>query len=310
MNRKDDKSNNYKRDMSSCKRETNRKDKVKGNVPYVKDDYTGMIYMIVPVLIISMILLICVSYFRSPDDGADKDVKPVMEEVDKEPQALSTPESSVRPEDRTDEIYTYLQGPQSWKKKREWSGSWGKKHMDGGSFGGFGCGLCCLANVYSSVTPYRCTPVQMYKYAKKVTGYGGGGAISWGYMRRTLTKLGFEAKARKKPQSYKSFQKQISSSICSIVLVSSNDSKCYWKDTPGHYVTIFLYDEKKDKVFLADSGDPEHNRKWISLKKIYRSLKTASDWQYITVKSFDDSKCGWKNDNVKGKWVKPGYIED
>lgn len=303
MSNKDTNCKNNKKDEN--------KNRDKGRTVFNKDDYTRMIYVIVPLLVISIIILFSVWYFRSPDGyESDKEVEPVLEEVVKEPQVLSTPEPAAGSEDKTAGIYTYLQGPRSWKRKIEWSGSWGKKYMDGSSFGGFGCGLCCLANVYSSVTPYRCTPVQMYKYAKKVTGYGGGGAISWGYMRRTLTKLGFESKARKKPRSYKKFQEQISSSLCSIVLVSSNDSKCYWKDTPGHYVTIFLYDKDKDRVFLADSGDPDHNRKWISLKKIYRSLKTASDWQYITVKSFDDSKCGWKNDNVKGKWVKPEYIEE
>lgn len=294
MNRKDNKRKNFIND------------KIKDSASDMKNNYTGMIYAIVPVLVISIILLLCVSHFRNSDDySKDKGIKPALEEVTKEPQVSSTPKPTVSPKDKTESIYTYLQGPQSWKKRREWSGKWGKTYMDGGSFGGFGCGLCCLANVYSSVTPYRCTPVQMYSYAKKVTYYEGGGAIAWGYMRRTLTKLGFSTDIKKKPRSYKSFQKQVSSSLCSIVLVSSYDSKCYWKDTPGHYVTIFLYDKEDDKVFLADSGDPKHNRRWVSLKKIYRSLKTSSNWQYINVKSFDDGKCAWKNKNVKGKWVKP-----
>lgn len=50
-------------------------------------------------------------------------------------QAAATPS----PEDG---IYTYLQGPKSWKERREWSGKWGKTFYDGQSFGAFGCGFC------------------------------------------------------------------------------------------------------------------------------------------------------------------------
>ena len=52
-------------------------------------------------------------------------------------QAVATPS----PEDG---IYTYLQGPKSWKERREWSGKWGKTFYDGKSFGAFGCVLCAL----------------------------------------------------------------------------------------------------------------------------------------------------------------------
>lgn len=201
-------------------------------------------------------------------------------------------------------IYTYLQGPKSWGQRLKWSGEWGTTFYDGGSFGGFGCGLCCIANVYSSLTKYKCTPVQAYSYAKTHTGYGGGGAIDWGYMRRTLTSLGFQCKVKRKPSSYQKFQREIASKQCAIVLVSSYNSTCYWKETPGHYVTIFLYDKEKDKVFLADSGDPEHNRHWVSLKKIYRSLKTSSPWQYLSVGTYDRQKDSWKHKNANGNWIR------
>lgn len=222
----------------------------------------------------------------------------------KSEQKADSPQKTPSISEREKEVYTFLQGPKSWKKKRIWSGEWGEKFYDGGSFGGFGCGLCCIANVYSTISPYACSPVDAYAFAKKHTDYAGGGAISWGYMRRALEKMGCSAEAAKKPDSYTAFQERIKALTCAIVLVSSNDSECYWKDTPGHYVTIFLYDEKKDTVFLADSGDPHHNRKRISLKKIYRSLKTGSDWQFMAVKGYQKENDIWKHKKAAGNWVK------
>lgn len=211
------------------------------------------------------------------------------------------PKPTPKPEEG---IYSYLQGPKSWGKRLKWSGDWGVTYFDGGSFGGFGCGLCCIANIYSSLTRYQCTPVDAYKYAKKHTGYSGGGAIDWGYMRKSLSSMGFDCKVHRKPLSYEKFKRQIKKSKAAVVLVSSNNSTCYWKNTPGHYVTIFLYDETSDKVFLADSGDPNHNRHWVSLKKIYDSLKTSSPWQFLAVTGYQEHLDGWKHKNVKGNWVK------
>ena len=262
-------------------------------------------------LIAAIVNLIRIGNFELKENDAKETSASDMTVVTQSPMPTDNgaDDNSISVREKTESVYTYLQGPKSWSKKREWSGYWGKKHIDGSSFGAYGCGLCCLANIYSSLTPYRCTPVQMYKYTKKVTGYGGGGAIAWGYMRRTLDKVGFTTEIKRKPRSYEIFRKQIKSSMCSLVLVSSYDSDCYWKDTPGHYVTIFLYDSETDKVFLADSGVPEHNRQWVSLKKIYRSLKTSSDWQYIDVKSFDKGRCNWKNKKLTGRWIRPDYIK-
>lgn len=256
-----------------------------------------------------LIIIICacfviqkkVQYNRAKEtmSGQVQQEQPVPTESP-EPTATAVPEVTARPEAG---IYTYLQGPKSWGKRLAWSGEWGEKIYDGNSFGGFGCGLCCMANVYCSQTKYKCTPVDMYRYTKKTTDYYGGGAIEWGYMRQTLSSLGFDCRVRKKPAAYEEFKKQIEAGECAIVLVCSGDSTCYWKDTPGHYVTIFLYDKEGDRVFLADSGDPEHNRHWVKLKKIYRSLKTASSWQYLTVASYDEEQDQWKHKTVKGNWV-------
>lgn len=202
-------------------------------------------------------------------------------------------------------VYTYLQGPKSWKRRLDWSGKWGKTMYDGGSFGAFGCGLCCLANIYSTDAKGECSPVDMYHYTKKYTEYGGGGAIAWEYMLQTLRRTGFTAELCQKPGSYEEFRNSIAGSESSIVLISSANSTCYWKNTPGHYVTIFLYDEQTERIFLADSGDPKHNRHWIKLKKIYKSLKTDSDYQYLKVTGYTQEKDQWKHNKASGTWIRP-----
>ena len=223
-----------------------------------------------------------------------------------EPMESPTPSmKQTEKPDETKKLYTYLQGPKSWKRGIDWSGEWGEQYMDGGSFGGFGCGLCCMANVYSSLTEYQCSPVDMYRFAKKHTGYGGGMAIDWGYMRRSLTRLGFQCHVEHKQETYRQFRQNISDAKCAIVLVSSSNSTVHWKNTPGHYVTLFLYDEKSDKIFLGDSGDLTHNRQWVPLKKVYRSLKKSNPWQILQVTSFDKSKDNWKHKGFGGNAILP-----
>jgi hypothetical protein len=162
-----------------------------------------------------------------------------------------------------------------------------------------------MANIYTSFTEYECSPIDMYEYAKKSSGYGGGGAIDWGYMKDTLKSLGFTSDVRRKPKSYERFRQLVDESMACIVLVSSNDSDCYWKDTPGHYVTLLAYDKTSDKVFLGDSGDPDHNRHWVALEKVYRSLKTASSWQCLQVLKHDKKADSWKHEGFGGTCVLP-----
>jgi hypothetical protein len=207
--------------------------------------------------------------------------------------------------DPTENIATFLQGPKSWAARRVWSGEWGEAYYDGGSFGGFGCGLCCMANLYTSLTPYECSPLDMYRYARKKSGYEGGGAIDWGYIRKTLAAAGISGDVGRKPSDYETFQKKVKEAEAVIVVVSSQNSTCYWKNTPGHYVTLFMYNEENDKIFLADSGDPEHNRQWVSLKKIYRSLKIANTWQFFAVSGYDKEKDTWKHTGFGGTVVLP-----
>lgn len=215
---------------------------------------------------------------------------------------LSAPEPTENPEDK---VYSFLQGPKSWKERRPWSGKWGKEYHDGASFGAFGCGFCCMANIYSTTTEYKCSPLDIYEYSKKETPYGGGGAISWQLMRKTMAGIGFTVELGEKPSTYEKFKEVMKQSQAVLVLVSSYNDDSYWKNTPGHYVMLFLYDEGKEDAFLTDSGDPEHNRQRIPLKTIYKALKTSSDFQYMSVISYDEEKDNWKHKEINGTWVKP-----
>lgn len=207
--------------------------------------------------------------------------------------------------DPTQKVATFFQGPKAYEKQMVWSGKWGKEFYDGGSFGGFGCGLCCMANIYTTFSSHESSPTDMYQYAKKVSGYGGGGAIDWGFMKKTLKSLGFASDVFRKPGTYEKFQKLVKESMACIVVVSSNDNDEYWEETPGHYVTLFLYDEKSDKIFLGDSGDLTHNRQWVPLKTVYRALKKSNPWQILQVSSFDSSKDKWKHKGFGGGAILP-----
>lgn len=252
------------------------------------------------------VIVIAAVISRRPGGGEQAAVTPPAVEGGVSPSvAVMETAPPEETEDPTESIATFLQGPKSWKARREWSGEWGKTYYDGRSFGAFGCGLCCTANIYCSLTDYRCSPVDMYDYTKKVTGYGGGGAVAWGYMKGSLVSAGFTCEVGRKPDTYEEFQRVVGQAQACIVVVSSNDSDCYWKDTPGHYVTLFLYDPDSDRIFLADSGDPDHNRQWVPLKKIYRSLKTANDWQYMAVTGYDEKKDQWKHSGIGGNCVLP-----
>lgn len=269
---------------------------------YTKKQMAGIILLSIAMLVAAVILN---EYF--PSETKKTSTEALMSAS---PTATTAVTATAAPTptptpDPTETVATFLQGPKSWKEGRTWAGEWGDAYYDGGSFGGFGCGLCCMANIYCSLTPYRCSPVDMYSYAKKKTEYGGGGAIDWGYMKETLSTVGITSDVWRKPAKYSSFQKMIQKSKACIAVVSSYDSECYWKDTPGHYVTLFLYDEKRDRIFLADSGDPNHNRHWVPLKKIYKSLKKSNKWQLLLVTGYDEAKDRWKHKKIGGDCVLP-----
>lgn len=215
-------------------------------------------------------------------EASEKDAKDVTD-VPKE-----------KPEDK---IYTYLQGIKSYEKNKEWSGPWCYEEAGGQQFSQFGCGICSLANIYSTLGKRECTPLEMYEWAQAVSSYnphGGLGAIGWDSIRITLQKSGFTCKVGRKPKKYEDFQKLMKESESMMVLVSSDYDDTYWKDVPGHYVTLWLYDEEEDQVFLADSSGASRNRKWIPLRYAYDALKTSSPQQYVQVTAYDSNEDGWK----------------
>ena len=105
--------------------------------------------------------------------------------------SLSPTQKPTPTPDPTKKVATFFQGPKAYEGRREWSGKWGKEFYDGGSFGAFGCGLCCMANIYTTFSSYESSPVDMYRYAKKVSGYGGGGDVDFGTVCAQHRALGF-----------------------------------------------------------------------------------------------------------------------
>lgn len=205
-------------------------------------------------------------------------------------------------------VYTFLQGPKSWEEKRAWSGEWSNEYVKGNYFGNFGCGLCCMANIYCTLTEYTCSPWDMYEYARQVSGYAPTrktGAIGWADMKVTLRKSGFDCTLNNKPDSYEAFQEQIRQAKSAVVLVCSRDDDTYWENTGGHYVNISLYREETDEVFLADPGGPTRNRNWIPLRYVYDALKTASQYQYLLVNDYAEENNLWKQDGIDEAWVAP-----
>lgn len=214
--------------------------------------------------------------------------------------------SYLTPEQQAENIYTFLQGPKSWTEGRPWSGEWCYLTVKKNAFGNFGCGLCCMANIYSSLSPYECSPVDMFEYASQVTGYyptKESGAIGWLDMKTALQASGFACDVYNKPVSYEEFQEQMKVTKSAIVLVSSVNSDAFWKDTPGHYVNIWLYQPQTDMVFLAEPGDPLNNRTWIPLRYVYDALKTVSQYQYLAVTSYGEEQNQWKWNGIDDNWM-------
>ena len=210
------------------------------------------------------------------------------------------------------DIYTFMQGPKAWKSKVDFSGSWCSEVLADQEFSVFGCGLCVLANIYSTLTPCDCSPLDMFYYAREVSGYSpvsGFGAIDWPYMRQTLKTTGITAKLRRKPSDYARFQKAVSESLCTVALISSYYDDTYWHDVEGHYVTIWLYNSEDDTVFLSDSGNPDHNRQRIPLRYIYDALKKASQYHYMIVTDVDENGNTWGHDGINIRWKKPRYYK-
>ncbi len=206
------------------------------------------------------------------------------------------------------EVYTFLQGPRSWSEGIPWSGEWCLFSVKGNSFGNFGCGLCCMANIYDTLSTYEVSPWDMCEYAMEVSGYAPrrkSGAIDWGNMKEVLKTCGISCDVYYKPESYEIFQQQIAKAKSAVVLISSNNDDVFWKDTPGHYVNIWLYRAEDDTVFLAEPGSPNNNRTRIPLQYVYDALKTTSKFQYLLVEQYQEQENQWKKNGIDENWNRP-----
>lgn len=207
-----------------------------------------------------------------------------------------------------EKVYTFLQGPKSWEARVNWSGAWCYEYLEGNYFGSFGCGMCCMANIYDTLAQDKGSPLDAYYFAREMSGYlptPQSGAIGWGDLKNCLRKMGMECDLYYKPDTYEEFQKQMAECKSMIVLVSSNDDDTFWKHTSGHYVNIWLYDESTDKVFLAEPGSPTNNRSEIPLKYVYDALKTISKFQYIRIDGYNPENDRWHPDGITDDWVEP-----
>ncbi len=209
------------------------------------------------------------------------------------------------PEEQAERVYTFLQGPRAFGESLPWSGEWCEQMIGYNKFGGFGCGFCCMANIYSTLTPYECSPWDMFEFAIGASEYyptAESGAIGWEDMKATLQAAGLVCEVYRKPATYEEFQEQMQHTQSAVVLVSSAEDATFWQDTPGHYVNIWLYQKSTDMVFLAEPGNPENNRTWIPLRYLYDALKTVSPYQYLAVTSYAEESNAWKSNGIDEFW--------
>jgi len=272
------------------------------------------------ILLVTFLVLSCVDMVRNRYAGNKKEeseekqetvtVEPKEEEPDTEdiqPVLLQKEDISLTDTD----IYSFLQGPAAWESRTDWGGSWCNMILADQYFGAFGCGLCDLANIYSTLTPYECSPIDMYYYAQEASGYtpvSGLGAIDWPELQDTLQSVGINCELRTKDENYEDFQNALAEGITAIVLISSAYDTTYWKNSDGHYVNLWMYDPTDDTVFLADSGNYGYSRERISLRPVYDALLQASSYQYLLVTSVDTEGNTWQHDGIDTDWVRPDYI--
>ncbi|MCR5273121.1 MAG: hypothetical protein K6E13_09070 [Lachnospiraceae bacterium] len=207
-----------------------------------------------------------------------------------------------------DSVYTFLQGPRAYSSGITWGGDWCLYSIRGNSFGGFGCGLCCMANIYDTLSPYEVDPLEMFEYAKTASKYSPTsktGAIGWVDMWRTLKKCGIDVRLKNKPATYEEFREDMKNSQSMVAVVSSYENNEYWTSTSGHYINIWLYKEDDETVFLAEPGNPENNRTRIPLIYVYNALKTASNYQYLMAVEYDEDSNEWKGDGISATWNSP-----
>ena len=182
-------------------------------------------------------------------------------------------------------IYSYVQVPPEYCVNGNWSGDWVRQVYGGQEFFHFGCGVCCLSNMFSTITKRAVAPDMMLEWAREYSSYNpdcGRGAISWSQLRKVCEALELPAVVKQKPAAYEDFRADVQAARTTMVLVCKENDDKLWFYTRGHYVNLWEYDPATDTVFVTDASGL-FNRSRVPLRDVYNALKTKSDAQYMCV---------------------------
>ena len=183
-------------------------------------------------------------------------------------------------------ICSYVQLPLKEYPDPRWAGYWSDLEAGGQKFYSFGCGICSLSNVVSTLAAEDINPARMFRMAQEMSSYSpkkGQGAIDWTQMTVVLDAFSLKNEIKKKPADYRRFKEDVAASDAAIVLLCKDDDDSLWFYTNGHYVTLWQYDPADGTVFVSDSAGL-YNRRRVSLIAIWKALKTKSTAQYLCVK--------------------------
>ena len=183
-------------------------------------------------------------------------------------------------------ISSYVQLPLKEYPDPRWAGYWSDLEAGGQKFYSFGCGICSLSNVVSTLTAEDVNPARMFRIAQEKSSYSpkkGQGAIDWTQMAAVLDAFSLKNEIKKKPADYRRFKEDVAASDATIALLCKDDDDSLWFYTNGHYITLWQYDPADGTVFVSDSAGL-YNRRRVSLIAIWKALKTRSTAQYLCVK--------------------------
>ncbi len=182
-------------------------------------------------------------------------------------------------------ISSYIQLPKDYRPGDKWAGDWADIESGGQTFFTFGCGVCCLSNILSTLGDKVIEPDDMFRLVKAQTDYNpdsGVGAVSWGQLQTVCANAGLKTALKVKPNTLDEFRKDVADSVTTLVLVCRENDDALWFYTKGHYVNLWEYDPENDTVFVTDPSGL-FNRNRVMVEDVYNALKTRSSSQYMTV---------------------------
>ena len=182
-------------------------------------------------------------------------------------------------------ISSYIQLPKDYRPGDKWAGDWADIESGGQTFFTFGCGVCCLSNILSTLGDKVIEPDDVFRLVKTQTDYNpdsGVGAVSWGQLQTVCANAGLKTALKVKPNTLDEFRKDVADSATTLVLVCRENDDALWFYTKGHYVNLWEYDPENDTVFVTDPSGL-FNRNRVMIEDVYNALKTRSSSQYMTV---------------------------